>query len=137
LDNNKWQKMNESDRANPRRLVRSIEIALADPGVGKEKTQVSNCDLEFETIKLLPTDKADHKQKIRQRVIERLENGALDEVEKLLKRNLDPKGQVMTTLGVPEIIQHLEGKIDKNELIDLWTLHETQYVKSQMKWLNE
>jgi tRNA dimethylallyltransferase len=137
LDNNKWQKMNESDRANPRRLVRSIEIALADPGVGKEKTEASNCNLEFETIKLLPPDKAKHKEKIKQRVIERLENGALDEVEKLLKRNLDPKGQVMTTLGVPETIQYLEGKIDKAELIDLWTLHETQYVKSQMKWLNE
>ena len=40
----RWRKMNKSDRANPRRLIRAIEIAR---GEKKQKTQAGNYLLKF------------------------------------------------------------------------------------------
>lgn len=168
IDEKRFLQMNQSDRQNPRRLVRAIEIALTTPvtselvdksqpgrtevdqppvtnrkpvRVGQEKPDklhliepIGTGDIDFEVIKLLPASLDDLKPKITARVKARLQAGAVNEVKALLEQKLDPKSQVMTTLGVPEISQFLAGVISEEELIHLWTLHELQYAKRQITW---
>ncbi len=189
LDESRLADMNRSDRNNPRRLVRAIEIAeqsselkiKSDPpasagakqlragklkvslllrrrshpvpiksGSGSQADKVNQVSnqrfrnkfgmttkgtvIDYQVMPFFPRDFKLLAEKIRKRVVKRLKQGALNEVKNLLKLNLDPKGQVMTTLGVPEMRQFLEGKIHKDELIDLWSLHEIQYAKRQLTW---
>jgi len=143
IDLSKYQSMNDSDRQNPRRLVRAIEIGLAKakknikPDFSNDQQQVLINSDQVEIIQQMPQDLDDLKTKIMARVKQRLQAGAIDEVKKCLKLNLDFQSQVMTTLGVPEISQFLTGKISKTELIELWTLHELQYAKRQITWLKK
>jgi len=143
LDVKKLKQLNQSDKNNPRRLIRAIEIALTKgEKIQKQRLisvladirNVSLKNIHWQEIRIFPDNLRELKTKIRQRVIKRLDQGAVAEVKELLKLGLPSQNQVMTTLGVPEIIDFLSGSLTKTELINLWTLHEFQYAKRQLTW---
>ncbi len=134
VDKEKLARMNQSDKNNPRRLIRAIEIASTPlPSRISLKTQWQR-KFDYQMISVFPDNLDQLKVKIRKRVIGRLNNGVVEEVKHLLRLDLSPTSQVMTTLGVPEMRQFLIGKLTKAELIDLWALHEFQYAKRQLVW---
>ncbi|MBD3250088.1 MAG: hypothetical protein GF381_00735 [Candidatus Pacebacteria bacterium] len=141
VDSDKLAQMNHSDQHNPRRLIRAIEVSLAmrDPCPRiKNRPQLEKPASYLQFVLDLP-ERPLH-QKIRKRVEERLENGALKEVKALLKLNLKPTSQAMTTTGVPEIVAYLESsRQEKNraKLISAWTQTELQYAKRQKTWFKK
>ena len=60
--------------------------------------------------------------------------GAIEEVERLLARNLDPALPVMRAIGVREIAAFLAGKTDRETMIAAGTLATRQYAKRQYTW---
>jgi len=132
VDATKWELMNNSDRQNPRRLVRAIEVALSEKPRDEQKSQPP-----FTHIEIGLTDSIEHiSEKIRQRVEERLQNGVLAEVEKLIA-DYPPevwKGPAFSATGYKEIRQFLEGTLSREEMIELWTRREIQYAKRQLTW---
>ncbi len=60
-----------------------------------------------------------------------LKQGALDEVEALRARGLDPSLPVMRALGVPHLLRHLAGEIDLEEAARLSTRDTRAYAKRQ------
>ena len=44
---------------------------------------------------------------------------------------------LFTSLGVREIIEFLNKKISREELINLWTATENDYVRRQMVWFKK
>jgi tRNA dimethylallyltransferase len=62
------------------------------------------------------------------------EQGAIEEVEALLKRNLDPKLPVMRAIGVREIAALLNGEIGREQAIALGQQATRQYAKRQYTW---
>lgn len=135
VNHDRLQQMNESDRANPRRLVRAIEVELAEKSADTTESSTESqwsqvhCETELLT---LPLDQLE--ANIAQRVRERFTTGAVDEVKQLLALDLPSGRPVMTTLGVPEIRQFLAGEISAEECQALWSLHEFQYAKRQLTW---
>jgi tRNA dimethylallyltransferase len=146
----KYDLMNNSDQNNPRRLIRTIEISQSNV----KNLNLTRLPKNF-TYKIiyLSDDLENIEKKISERVVERFNNGAVDEVKNLLNVSRKKSEQhletsktqdstaiisdglpAFTTLGVSEIAQYLSGKITQEECLKLWTLHEFQYAKRQLTW---
>jgi tRNA dimethylallyltransferase len=63
-----------------------------------------------------------------------LEQGAVEEVEALLARKLDPSLPIMKAIGVREIGDWLAGFSTREEMIDLAVTATRQYAKRQRTW---
>ncbi|MHA7818211.1 MAG: tRNA (adenosine(37)-N6)-dimethylallyltransferase MiaA [Erythrobacter sp.] len=64
-----------------------------------------------------------------------VENGAVEEVETLLARDLSPDLPVMRAIGVPEIAAMIRDEISKEECIAAGAQSTRQYAKRQFTWL--
>ena len=65
-----------------------------------------------------------------------IEQGAIGEVEKLLKRRLEPQLPVMRAIGVREIAAVLNGDLTKAQAIDAGQQATRRYAKRQYTWFS-
>jgi tRNA dimethylallyltransferase len=63
-----------------------------------------------------------------------LDAGALDEVEALLARDLNPALPVMKALGVPELAEFLAGSVSREAAVAKAQQHTRNYAKRQTTW---
>ncbi|MFM5953816.1 MAG: tRNA (adenosine(37)-N6)-dimethylallyltransferase MiaA [Novosphingobium sp.] len=63
-----------------------------------------------------------------------IEQGALDEVEALLARKLDPALPVMRAIGVPELAAHLAGEMTREAALSRGAQATRNYAKRQFTW---
>ncbi len=90
-------------------------------------------EAKFKVTALLPTlDKLE--DKCSQRFDLMMEQGALAEVEALLKLGLDNRLPAMKAIGVSELGAYLRDEISLKEAVDLSKLHTRQYAKRQLTW---
>lgn len=68
------------------------------------------------------------------RLVEMFDHGAIEEVEALLARGLDPDLPAMRAIGVPQIASHLRGDITRAEALELTQAATRQYAKRQYTW---
>lgn len=122
--------MNRSDRHNPRRLVRLIELA----SVNKNSLSRHESPQHEQFYIGLKQDLQTLETKIKQRVEFRLKQGAIAQVQKLVKTYAKKSLPALSALGVQEIGQYLSGDISREECAKLWVLHELQYAKRQFSW---
>lgn len=124
------KRMNNSDKSNPRRLVRAIEIAKSDVNL-----ESSALIADYRIYALSPP--SDHIDLIERRVISRLkEDSAIIETKKLLK--IYPTDlESFTSIGYKHIIEYLAGEISRTQLIDKWTKQEYSYSKKQLTWFKK
>jgi len=126
------QNMNSSDQNNPRRLIRAIEVAQHLSSHKTKTTSQSKLALKALIIGINPPlDRYIYYQKIKQRVISRIENGAIAETASLIKK-YSVNQKAFSALGYPLLIRYLTKKINKDELIEAWTQEELRYAKSQL-----
>jgi len=145
-----FNQMNNSDKNNPRRLIRRIEIQTylnkeakipflrLSPGapingVRRSKKTVSS----FLIIGLKHKNKNNLINTIKTRVEKRLKQGAIEEVESLLKKGYKKTDPGLKTIGYKQIIDYLEGKITKEEAIEKWITAEVQYAKRQYTFMKK
>jgi len=63
------------------------------------------------------------------------EGGAIEEVQAIMARNLDPMLPAMKALGVPEIRDFLENKLERGEMLERIKMQTRRYAKRQMTWV--
>jgi tRNA dimethylallyltransferase len=63
------------------------------------------------------------------------DTGAIEEVTALHARRLDPALPAMKAVGVREIIEHLEGRLTRDEALVLAQQETRRYAKRQLTWL--
>jgi tRNA dimethylallyltransferase len=63
-----------------------------------------------------------------------IKNGAKQEVEQLLNRDLSPDCPVMRAIGVPEIAQWINGESDLETAAAIAQAATRQYAKRQRTW---
>ena len=127
---------------NKKRLVRALEIFQI---TGKapsenfknqyiEKTNKLNLFTVFLTI-----EKESHLSNIRKRTIKMLDNGWIDEVKSLitLKEEMNIDFPALDSIGYKQIIEYLNGSINKDSLIDTIVSKTWQYAKKQYKWFQK
>ncbi len=126
--------MNDSDKNNPRRLVRAIERAVASPVTEGSSLQVPN----HEWLGIMP-DMEQLAKNISARVAERFDGGAIEEAEKLRllieDNGLNPrKLPAWSACGVPYLNAFAQGEISHQLCIEQWAASELRYVKRQRTW---
>ena len=135
-----YQALNESDNKNPQRLIRKIEISL-NKQKNLNKTPVvslfnlKNVSVSIEGYKF--KSKESLKRAITERVDKRLKMGALDEVRSLLKNGFSIKDPGLKTIGYPQLIAYLDGKIELEEAKADWINKEIQYAKRQLTFMKK
>jgi len=139
LDLAKWQQMNQSDQLNPRRLVRAIEVGQAKKK--KINNKVSRDCLDFKIDKLLIIGlKASKKlanNLIDLRVDQRIKNGAVKEVKKLLDHGYNWQLPAMSAIGFKQWQPFFNGKVGIDQVIKRWKEHEHNYFTRQLTWFNK
>lgn len=134
LDKKRWENLNQSDKQNPRRLIRAIELILST-----KNTRLTINDqrlTNFNTLKIgLTASRERLYQRVDQSVLRRLENGMLKEAEKLNKQGLTLKRMRQLGLEYGVLADYLEGKIkDKQELIKILQGKIHGFVRRQLTW---
>ena len=135
LDYKKWQSMNNSDRNNPRRLIRAIEIALSN-----SPNSPNSHDAFF--IGLTAPYKTLY-QRIDERVEKRIKMGMEDEIKSLQALGYNFENSAMgTTIGYSEwrradgLWQMMDSDL-RNEIIQKWKFAEHAYARRQMTWFKK
>lgn len=71
------------------------------------------------------------------RFVTMLSEGAVEEVQALMVRNLDPKLLIFRALGVTPIAAWLKGEVDRETALRRGQAETRQYIKRQTTWLRK
>lgn len=137
IDSFKAGSLNSSDKQNPRRLIRAIEIAqyqLTKKNIPTHRSIGRDYEVLFLGLKA-PENIIG--KKIKDRVTARLKNGVKDEVRRLLRKGVKWEDQSMMSLGYGVWRDNFEGGIDEETVITEWTRQEEKYGKRQMTWFKK
>lgn len=131
LDPDKWEQMNRSDRGNPRRLVRAIEIATWR----KSHRPVS---LAAEAMNVLWIGLGAPKEILRQEIEKKISqrfSQALGEVKQLGKRQL--LSGPTTILGLSPLRDFRRARLSRQDARNRWIALEYGYAKRQLTWFKK
>lgn len=125
----RFRRMNNSDKHNPRRLIRAIEAAVWQKNHQGQKAEGEEFDVCWIGLRqpmevLTP--------RIAKRVEQRWKNGAIDEVKKL--EGVESNNPAFTALGMIPIRDFLAGTLTEAEAKARWIRHEVAYAKRQIVW---
>lgn len=134
LDPEAAGRLNPADSA---RIARALEVVMSTGRTladwqSKREGGIAD-EITLQPLLLLPPRdwlyrRCDH------RFARMVEGGAMDEVKRLLARNLPPSSPVMRAIGVREIGAFLAGEIGRNEAIDRGQQATRNYAKRQYTW---
>jgi tRNA dimethylallyltransferase len=122
---------NTSDIENKKRAIRAIEI---------EEYYKLNPDVRQEFPELNPLyigikyDRLTERERITERLKQRLESGMIDEVKQLLDGGLTPDQLIYYGLEYKFVTQYLTGKLSYNDMFALLNTAIHQFAKRQMTW---
>lgn len=126
------KKMNVSDRNNPRRLVRAIEISKSSAKAIAFHKQ----DSDFVIIGLTAPNEFLYK-KVDKWLQTRLENGLIEEVKSLLENGINPFWLESLGLEYRWITRYLLGKIGKDQAIKSLEGDIHGFVRRQKTWFSK
>jgi tRNA dimethylallyltransferase len=69
-----------------------------------------------------------------ERFVHMFDNGAVEEVERLLTRNLNPNLPILRAIGVPAITAYLRGELTREQAIAAGQQATRRYAKRQYTW---
>lgn len=125
--------MNESDRKNPRRLIRAIESGRQSIGPLPPPLLTNReYSLSLHSLGVVQLE-----ENIKKRIDDRIAQGVLEETRSLIRRFPDWSLPAFSATGYVYVRQHLEGKISLEETKRLWFFQERQYAKRQLTWLKK
>ena len=117
------------DKHNPLRVMRAIEIASSK---GQKTTAVN--DIES-LIFAIVMERSVLYERINKRVDIMLQNGLVEEVQKLKKQGLTKDNQSMKAIGYKEVLSFLDGEIIYEEMAELIKKNSRNYAKRQLTFL--
>ena len=131
IDPQAMEKISQNDR---KRITRILEIYHSTGKTKTELEQNSRKELEYDyKIFVLSMDREILYDRINQRVDLMINQGLIEEVKKInAKYNELPTA--MQGLGYKEVIEYLEGKISKQDMIDKIKQESRRYAKRQLTW---
>jgi tRNA dimethylallyltransferase len=120
------------------RLMRAYEVHLATGRslLDWQRSRASPVPIpEARVLLALVPPRAALYARIERRLHAMVEAGALDELEGLRARRLDPGLPLMKAVAVPELLTHLEGRLDLATALARATMQTRRYAKRQLTWL--
>lgn len=125
---------NTSDVDTKKRAIRAIEI---------ESYYKENPDFDFSYPKINPLifgikfERSTVKERITQRLKQRLRDGMIDEVKRLLESGVDPETLIYYGLEYKFITQYLTEEVNYNSMVEKLKTAIHQFSKRQMTWFRK
>ena len=126
----KYQDPSKKDTKN--RIIRSIEIEM-DKTTG-EPDIFANESLDNFLVLGIKQERQDNRDLIKKRLIERIEDGLIEEVEGLIKNGLDISRLDYFGLEYKFVGLYLKNELTKEDLIEKLHIAICQFAKRQMSW---
>ncbi len=127
--------------ADGQRIARAIEVVLSTGKALSEWQEqphsgpLAKLDYAGQIAKIvLDIDRDKLYERCDQRLDIMIKDGALEEIQHLLDRDLDPSLPIMKALGVPSLSAYLENKVELDEAIDAAKTQTRQFAKRQLTW---
>ena len=135
IDKTAIEKISKNDK---KRILRILEIYHA---TGKNKTEQEKLSrskpVEYDyKVYALKWDREKLYERINKRVDIMIEQGLIEEVEKI-KEKYTKFPTAMQGLGYKEVVEYLENKITKEEMIEKIKQETRRYAKRQMTWFRK
>ena len=129
----------EIDTKNPRRVVKALERCLeTGESVRTLKTRFQNQrNLLIDSKKnlvVLEREKSDLNVRIEKRVIEMLDNGLIEEVERAKEFGFESNPSAVNAIGYRETLEYLSGHYDRDVLVERIATNTRQLAKKQRTW---
>ncbi|MFN5704385.1 MAG: tRNA (adenosine(37)-N6)-dimethylallyltransferase MiaA, partial [bacterium] len=122
----------EVDIQNPQRLMRALEIIITTGKKYSEQRTGQKKEREFNIIKIgLTDDREILYDRINKRVDSMVQNGLEEEARKFESRKTY---YTLQTVGYSEWFDYFEGKISREEAIELIKRNTRRYAKRQLTW---
>ncbi len=132
-----WDRLNQSDQQNPRRLLRFIELNIMNPYIISDQKSKIN-DQNYDVLKIgLSAPRSILYEKINSRVLAWLDLGIITEVKRLKKRGVSHQRFKDLGLEYNIISQYLKGEIQYDQMIDQMQTKVRQYAKRQITWFKK
>ncbi len=137
LDPEAATKINAND---PQRILRALEVYEVSgtpmSQLQREQRAQTLSDSQVTMVAISPKDRSILHQRIEQRFGLMLEQGLIEEVEKLMQRgDLSPDLPSMRSVGYRQVWEYLEGRCDHEEMAYRATVATRQLAKRQLTWL--
>lgn len=135
IDENAMQKISPNDR---KRIIRVLEIYHK---TGKTKTEQEILSRQKEVkynykVFAITMDRKKLYERIEKRVDQMIEEGLIQEVEEIRKKyNRFPTA--MQGLGYKEVVEYLENKVTKEEMVEKLKKETRHYAKRQLTWFRK
>lgn len=129
----RWEKMNNSDRQNPRRLVRAIEIVLT---VTSDESLRATVRGGLQTLKIgLNAPREVLYQRINEQVIRWVKDGIVPEVKRLIEKGISKQRIQNLGLEYRVGVEYLDNP--NEEMIEKMQNKVRQYSKRQNTWFKK
>lgn len=128
-----YKALNNSERNNPQRLIRRIEIAEGESTDEAIKPLIQ----AQEFIGLQHKNRAALEKAITKRIEQRIAAGAMNEARKLIKEGYTENDPGLNAIGYPQLIAHIQGEYTLDTAIELWKIAEMQYAKRQITFMQQ
>ena len=124
---------NTTDLKDRERLIRAIEIVTAGSQKPEASSRMTTSKIQHLVIGInLPRQKV--RERITNRLKQRLDEGMLDEIRNLLDNGLKPEQLEFYGLEYKFLTQHITGEISYEEMFRLLNTAIHQFAKRQMTW---
>lgn len=120
------------------RISRALEVfyQTGTPLSQYQARRTQGSSYTFLTIGLMPGDRARLHERIRQRFLQMIEAGFLDEVKALMAMpGFDRNSPSMRAVGYRQAIDYLSGEIDYERFVEAGIAATRQLAKRQMTWM--
>ncbi|MCR4324540.1 MAG: tRNA (adenosine(37)-N6)-dimethylallyltransferase MiaA [Candidatus Curtissbacteria bacterium] len=151
LNPQKAKSMNESDRKNPRRLIRAIEVSIETPSKSRH-SGVASTTIESRSHRSVPL-----RSRMTEKVLiigltapnnflfkradasfkARLEHGMIEEIQSLIKGGISPEWINSLGLEYRRLADYILGKTSKEESVDLAKGDLHRLIRRQKTWFNK
>jgi tRNA dimethylallyltransferase len=137
LNSKKYESMNNSDMNNPRRLIRAIEIEEYKKKNPKHSNTTQN-DVNYDVLQIgLKAPKEILLERIKKRVDERIKDGAVNEVKRLMDLGYKPSLQSMSGDGYKELCKYINNEISWDDTVEKWIRSDFEHARKQMVWFKK
>ncbi len=124
------------DSNNRHRIIRALEIYHS---TGEKPSEIGGKlreqNREYTPLYIVLTrDREVLYERINERVLQMVDDGLVEEVRELLKSGLSKDLKAFKGIGYKEVIAHLEGRLDRGQMIAAIQQNSRRYAKRQLTW---
>lgn len=128
------------NRNDPQRIIRALEVyEISGVPMSQLQQQEQAAPLPPESVQMVaiaPQERSILHQRIERRLLEMVEQGLIEEVEQLKKReDLSLDTPSIRSVGYRQVWEYLDGRLSREEMVERAVVATRQLAKRQLTWL--